>query len=242
MYVSYFEYDLGDPHVTNAAKLPQLQKTNLRQQARVAIQAQVITGGVEPGSIYPVAHFSSQLGVSATPVREALFDLAHDGLVELVPNRGFRVVELSDGDLDEILELRFFLEIPAIRMAVGRLSAEAIAECAAHARATEMSAAEGDLTGFLAADREFHLRLLDPVENRRLVDLIARLRDQARLPGLRSLAEAGTLTAAAEEHQQILQAVVDGDADGAEARMRSHLQHVRGIWAGRVEANNTPST
>jgi DNA-binding GntR family transcriptional regulator len=216
-------------------ELAQLRPENLRQQARAAIQAQISTGGIEPGQIYPVAYFASQLGVSATPVREALFDLVHEGLVELVKNRGFRVVELSDQDLDEIFELRLLLELPAIRQVAGRLTTDDVAECALYVQATKKSAAAGDLVGFLAADREFHLRMLTPLENRRLVEQIARLRDQARLPGLQSLAEAGTLIAAADEHERILAAVEKGNADLAEERLRSHLQHTRGIWAGRAE-------
>jgi DNA-binding GntR family transcriptional regulator len=216
-------------------ELAQLQTANLREQARAAIQAQVSTGGIEPGQIFPVSHFASQLGVSATPVREALFDLVHEGLFELVKNRGFRVVELSEHDLDEILEIRMMLELPAIRQAAGRLRPDVAAECAGYVEATKKTAAVGDLIGFLSADREFHLHMLAPLENRRLVDQITRLRDQARLPGLRRLAEAGTLVAAAEEHQRILAAVEKGNADLAEKRLRIHLQHTRGIWAGRSE-------
>jgi DNA-binding GntR family transcriptional regulator len=218
-------------------ELAQLRTANLRQQAHAAIQAQISTGGIEPGQIYPVAYFSSQLGVSATPVREALFDLVHEGLVELVKNRGFRVVELSEHDLDEIFELRLLLELPAIRQAAGRLTPEFVAECAGYVEATKKSAAVGDLIGFLSADKEFHLRMLAPLENQRLVDQISRLRDQARLPGLQSLAEAGTLVVAADEHDRILAAVEKGNADVAEKRLRSHLQHTRGIWAGRSEGD-----
>lgn len=218
--------------------LEQLQPTNLRQLARAAIQAQIASGGVQAGNIYPVTHFASQLGVSATPVREALFDLAHDGLVELVRQRGFRIVELSDHDLDEIFELRLLLEVEAIRKAAGRLSEDDVNECSKYAEETGKCAAAGDLVGFLSADRDFHLRMLTPVDNRRLVDMIARLRDQARLPGLQSLVEAGTLSSAADEHREILVAVKAGDADRAEALMRSHLQHTRGIWAGRSEGEN----
>jgi DNA-binding GntR family transcriptional regulator len=215
--------------------LAQLRPENLRQQAFAAIQAQISTAGIEPGQIYPVSYFASRLGVSATPVREALFDLVHEGLMELVKNRGFRVVELTEHDLDEIFELRLLLELPAIRRAAGRLTPEDIAACEESVEATKRSAAAGDLVGFLSADREFHLRTLAPLENRRLVDQIARLRDQARLPGLQSLAEAGTLIAAADEHAGILAAVAKGNADLAEKRLHSHIQHTRGIWAGHAE-------
>jgi DNA-binding GntR family transcriptional regulator len=214
-----------------ATDLPQLDRTNLRQQARVAIQAQIVTGGIEAGRIYPVAFFASQLGVSATPVREALFDLAHDGLVELVRNRGFRILGLSDHDLDEIMELRLMLEVPAIRSCAGRLSPEGLETCARLMRETEEYAASGDLANFFSSDRDFHLGLLEPLENRRQFDMIRRLREQAR--GLRLLAESNYLLAAADEHHQLLDAMASGEGERAEALMRAHLQHTRGIWIGR---------
>ncbi|HET7572036.1 MAG TPA: GntR family transcriptional regulator [Gaiellaceae bacterium] len=215
--------------------LPLLRPANLREQAKSLIHAQIVTGGVAPGQIYPVGHFSSQLGVSATPVREALLDLANQGLVELVRNRGFRIVELSEGDLDEIFELRMILEVHAIRQAVGRLSAADLASCVALAKENEAQAVNRDLAGFLLSDRELHLRMLAPVANRRLVEFIAQLRDQVRLPGLRSLADSGALTAAAQEHFGLVDALVSGSVEEAESRLRAHLQHTRGIWAGRTE-------
>lgn len=224
----------GD-RTTLPTELPVLQPSNLRQQAKALIHAQIVTGAVTPGQIYPVVHFSSQLGVSATPVREALLDLSNEGFVELVRNRGFRVVELSERDLDEIFELRLILEVHAIRKATGRLSDSDRASCLALAEDTETEAVKGNLAGFLLSDRELHLRMLAPAQNRRLLDQIARLRDQARLPGLQSLADAGTLAAAAEEHYGLINAVCSGSPDEAESRLRSHLQHTRGIWAGRSE-------
>src|SRR5579862_8540462 len=78
------------------AEFTQLEPTNLRHQAQAAIRTRMNTGDVVAGEIYPVAYFASQLGVSSTPVREALFDWVHEGLLELVRNRGFRAVELSE--------------------------------------------------------------------------------------------------------------------------------------------------
>jgi DNA-binding GntR family transcriptional regulator len=215
--------------------LSQLKPTNLRQQARAAIRARIVTGDVEAGVIYPVAHFASQLGVSSTPVREALFDLVHEGLVELVRNRGFRVVDLSEHDLDEIFELRLLLEVLAVRQLTGKLSAEDVAECERLASEIEVRAAAGDLEGFLVADRDFHLRLLAALENQRLAKMVARLRNEARLFGLPSLSASGALMSSAEEHRRILDSVRRGDSADAEARMRRHIEHTRGIWAGQTE-------
>src|SRR5439155_15474085 len=159
---------------------------------------------------------------------------ANEGLVEAVRNRGFRVVELTDADLDEILEVRIMLEVPA----VGRLAQELPPDASPQLRAivdeTDDRAKAADVQGFLTADRAFHLALVDLVGNRRLVDLVARLRDQTRLYGLADLLASGILETAAADHRAILDAVVAGDAAAAESRMRSHLeQTTRGVWTGR---------
>jgi DNA-binding GntR family transcriptional regulator len=92
------------------------------------------------------------------------------------------------------------------------------------------------LTGFLAADREFHLGLLELIGNRRLVDLVGHLRDQSRLYGLRNLVSEGSLMASSEEHHRMLDALVHGNSGEAEELMRIHLRHTRGLWAGLPEA------
>src|SRR4051794_29277007 len=88
----------------------QLTAVSLREQARRYLRTSVVTGELEEGRLYSVGEFAQQLGVSATPVREAVFDLAHQGLVEVVRNRGFIIHPLKDQDLDDIFQLRVLLE------------------------------------------------------------------------------------------------------------------------------------
>jgi len=219
---------------TAPSSLLRLEASSLRERAAEAIRNGIVTGEIRAGELYSVPTLAGRLGVSATPVREAMLDLANEGLVEAVRNRGFRVVELTDADLDEILEVRIMLEVPA----VGRLAQELPPDASPQLRAivdeTEDRAKAADVQGFLTADRAFHLALVDLVGNRRLVDLVARLRDQTRLYGLPDLLASGILETAAADHRAILDAVVAGDAAAAESRMRSHLeQTTRGVWTGR---------
>jgi DNA-binding GntR family transcriptional regulator len=219
---------------TAPSSLLRLEASSLRERAAEAIRNGIVTGEIRAGELYSVPTLAARLGVSATPVREAMLDLANEGLVEAVRNRGFRVVELTDADLDEILEVRIMLEVPA----VGRLARELPPDASPQLRAivdeTEDRAKAADVQGFLTADRAFHLALVDLVGNRRLVDLVARLRDQTRLYGLPDLLASGILETAAADHRAILDAVVAGDAAAAENRMRNHLeQTTRGVWTGR---------
>src|SRR5262245_43722716 len=115
-----------------AAGYARLQRLSLKDQARQAIRPSIITGELEAGRLYTVGSFAAELGVSATPVREALGDLAAAGLVEVIRNRGFRIPILSEDDLDQIFELRLMLEVPAVASVTGRLEGTALTECRRH--------------------------------------------------------------------------------------------------------------
>jgi DNA-binding GntR family transcriptional regulator len=220
-----------------ASSLGPIVQSSLRERARLAIRAGVITGEIEAGKIYSAPSLARRLGVSATPVREALLDLASAGLVESVRNRGFRIVTISDGDLDEIFLLRTLLEVPSVAAVAGKLDQATIDELRRVVAHLEQAAEAADLAAYLAADSEFHIGLLRPLGNKRLVDLVEQLRDQQRLFGLPRVIHSAAFMASSLEHREILDAVVDGDTQRAETLMRNHLRHTRGIWAGVDEAD-----
>lgn len=226
---------MSTPSAPNAPNYRQLERESLRDQARQAIRTSVITGELESGRLYTIGAFATRLGVSATPVREALGDLAKDGLVQIIRNRGFVVPPLSEHDLDEIFELRLMLEVPAVGLSAGQLDEAQQAACRLYVEAGTAAAHEGDLVAFLEHDAAFHRQLLLPLGNERLVEIIGRLRDQTRLYGLPQLAGEGLLTVSAKEHENLLEAVEAGDADRARDEMTRHLKHTRGSWAGRSE-------
>jgi DNA-binding GntR family transcriptional regulator len=202
------------------------------------IRAGIVGGELAPGEIVSAATLAERLGVSATPVREAMLDLAAAGLVEPVRNRGYRVLAPDDRDLDEISELRLMLEAPAVRKVTELASAADLDELEREVDAIESSAERGDLAAFLSADRRFHLGLLQLTGNNRLVRLVGQLRDQTRLMGLGSMAQSGGLTSSAREHRDILDAIRSRHAGRAEELMRAHVEHTRGIWAGHTEAGD----
>lgn len=212
-----------------------LQSQSLREQAVELLHASIVAGELRPGELYSASGLAAKLAVSQTPVREALLELANAGLVEAVRNRGFRVTEPDERDLDEVGELRLMLEVPAVPRVVATATDEQLEAFSSIVDELEDCAATGNLPGYVLADRKFHLGLLELTGNRRLVRMVAQLRDQTRLVGLRELADSGTLMATSGEHRQILDAIVARDPDRAEALMRSHIEHTRGIWAGRTE-------
>ena len=214
------------------ARLDRSPAPSLREEAHRVIRSAIITGEIVPGEIYSAPSLASALGVSPTPVREALLDLVNENLLEVVRNRGFRVVPLTEYDLDEIYELRILLEVPAIGKVAGRLDASDARELWVMVERIEAAARQGELAAYLGADQEFHVGLARLAGNRRLANLIGRLRDQQRLYGLPQLLDSDSFFKTAFEHRLILETVLAGDREGAESLLRRHLSPTRGLWAG----------
>lgn len=200
------------------------------------LRAAILGGELAPGSIHSAVTLAERLGVSPTPVREAMLELVKSGLVEVLPNRGFRVTVIDDQDLDEIYALRVMLEVPALAAVIERASDAGLSELETRLAELEAAAANSDVAAFLVADRAFHLELLALAGNHRLVRIVAELRDQARIVGLQSLAAAEALEATAAEHRPILEALHARDVSAAQRFMTIHLEHTRGAWAGHTEA------
>ncbi|MFJ5926145.1 GntR family transcriptional regulator [Kitasatospora sp. NPDC092948] len=208
----------------------------LRDQVAHALRAALISGELRPGVVYSAPALAADFGVSATPVREAMLDLAREGLVEAVRNKGFRVTELSDRDLDEFTEIRALIEVPTVGRVARTATAEQLEALRPQAEAIVAAARKHDLIGYLEADRQFHLDLLSLAGNTRLVETVGDLRKRSRLYGLNRLDQRGELVSSAEEHLELLDVLLTGDAKAAEECMTRHLGHIRHLWAAGEQA------
>lgn len=210
-------------------------RQSLREQVAQALRDALVAAEMRPGVVYSAPVLAAQFGVSATPVREAMLDLAKEGLVEAVRNKGFRVTELSERDLDELTEIRKLLEVPTVARLADASRAEEFERLRPVAEEIVTAAECGDLLAYVNADLRFHVELLALAGNAHLVEVARDLRYRARLYGLKTMSERGTLAHSAREHLDILDALVRGDATAARTIMDHHIQHVRGIWADRPE-------
>ena len=169
-----------------------------------ALRAAIISGELTPGEVYSAPSLAATFGVSATPVREAMLDLAKENLVVVVPNKGFRVTVVDEEQLDQITAIRRLLEPPVVAEVTDLIPAEDFAGLRRLAQEIVDGARAGDLAHYTEADREFHLRLLAYSGNQRLVDLVAELRGQTRLVGLASLLDRGDLVSSARSASSFL--------------------------------------
>lgn len=217
--------------------LPSFQKDreSLRHKVANALRAAMVAGRMRPGEVFSAPALAEQFGISATPVREAMLDLSNEGLVEPVRNRGFRVKELTDRELDDITQVRALIEVPT----AGEIARKCDSEMARSveglrelAREIQRHATEPNLILYVEADRRFHLRLLALAGNPHLVAVVSSLRARSRLYGLQALAERGELHVSAAEHEELVDLVLARDSAAAANLMARHIAHVRGVWAG----------
>lgn len=207
------------------------KNVSLRETVTLALRAAVISGEMKPGEVYSAPALGKRFGVSPTPVREAMLDLAKEGLVTSLPNKGFRVTEVSDEDLDEITALRLLIEPPTVSRVTPLIDDAGLARLREMANTIVDFAVAGDLIQYTEADRAFHIAILEYSGNKRLIALISELRSHTRLLGLAPLAAAGKLRDAALEHVELVDLIAAGKAAEAQELMTKHIGHVRTDWA-----------
>ncbi|MFE7802876.1 GntR family transcriptional regulator [Nocardia sp. NPDC057440] len=217
-----------------------LEKVSIRERIGRALRAAIVSGEMEPGVVYSAPALGARFGVSATPVREAMLDLVKEGLVDVVPNKGFRVTEIGESDLDEITELRLLIEPPVVRQVTRHIPAEDLPVLRELAQVIVDCANEGNLVEYTEADRVFHLRLLSYADNTRMTNLVFDLRAHTRLFGLSSLLERGELVDSAREHLDIVDTIERRDPRAVERLMRNHIRQTRGRWAKPPDLSGKP--
>ncbi|UQX05206.1 GntR family transcriptional regulator [Streptomyces sp. RerS4] len=197
---------------------------SVRGQILDALRAALVDGDLVPGEIYSGPALGERFGVSATPVREAMQQLALEGAVECLPNRGFRVLARTPRSLAELAEVRALLEVPVMLRLARTVPAATWESLRPAARATAEAAAAGDLPGYGDADRAFHRAVLSLADNAELVRIAEELHRRAQwpLPGAPRTRRAD-LVADAAEHTALLEALIAGDLPVVESLVREHF-------------------
>lgn len=199
------------------------QTESLREQALAIIRDAIISGELAEDRIYSAARLAKQLGISLSPVREAMMALVTEGTVEAVPNRGFRLVPVTEADLEEIIAIRVLLAVPAAReLAESTAKAGAVNRLRELAEATVTAAESGEIAEFYTQDRRFHEALLEHGLGARAAAISLRLRDQSRL--YRHQDQIGTIAVdSARELPRIVDLIEAGDPAAAAELVTSNL-------------------
>jgi len=183
---------------------------------------EIRTGRLLPGARLRETELAERLGISRTPVREAIRRLEADGLVEHVPRQGAAVRRLVHAEVMELYEMRAVLEGTAGRLAARAASRIELDELSAINAA--MTAAGTDPVQVARLNRQFHAALLNAARNRFLTRAMAAMQRTLMILGPSTLADGARAAAAAAEHAALIDALLRHDAEAAERAMRAHIE------------------
>jgi DNA-binding GntR family transcriptional regulator len=219
-----------------------IARVPLRDEVYRRILAQVQHGELMPGTRVRDVALASQLGVSRTPVREALLQLVREGVLDTMVGRGFRVRPLDPAELREVGTILGTLEALALRLSPGP-SAERRERLAALDRRLE--ATRGNVSACLDLEDEWHRVLLEACPNRRLLGLIGSLRQIAGRYLAAYMREAGRLSLSTLPHSRILQALADGGPESGatafEQQWRKGIGELEAWASARSRSEGMPS-
>ena len=219
-----------------AAARPGSHRLTRVNAAYERLKADILDNTLPPGFMAPEPDIAARLGMSRTPVREALITLQGEGLVELIPRRGVRVLPISANDMREIYELLTLLEPEAAADVAGQAdNAETVAALDESTTRMEKALRAGDLEGWALADDDFHRELLRAKGNQRLLAFVNNLFDQAHRARMVTLRLRALPWQSTEEHRAILTAITAGNARQARSIFRRHRQRAANELLGVLE-------
>lgn len=170
-------------------------------------------------------HLAQKLGVSRTPVREAIRMLESEGLVIMMPRKGAVVSEITIPDLEDVLEVRTALEELAVKKACQNMTEQELQNLKMAEENFIRAVKEGDLISCAQADVNFHEIISDATQNRRLIQILNNIREQIYRYRLENLKDRSTHANLIEEHRAICKALEDRDQDKAVEALQIHIEN-----------------
>jgi DNA-binding GntR family transcriptional regulator len=187
------------------------------------IWRQIVSGELKPGDRLSDVELASKLGVSRTPVRQALHRLAQDELITFDPRRGFWVRDLNVDDIHELYEVRVALEVLALRRAAQNLDPRELHGLLEQVGVVRAELSDGTIPQFLEHDFLFHNVLIQASGNGRLIRTLATLRSQVSIFQIRDTEFPGRMERALDEHEAILNALLAGRYEDAADLLAAHI-------------------
>lgn len=185
----------------------------------------ILTGELKPGERLMELHLASRLGVSRTPIREAIRKLELEGLVIMIPRRGAQVAQITEKNLQDVLEVRRALDVFAAKLACQRMTEEQKRSFKEAADAFETAVETKNATVIAKADVAFHDIILSSAGNERLTQLVNNLAEQVyryRFESIKNESSHGRLI---QEHRHIYESILAGDEKKAEETVGTHVDN-----------------
>lgn len=197
----------------------------LRDVVFHALRRAILTGELKPGERLMEIHLAQELGVSRTPVREAIHKLELEGLVTMMPRRGAQVAQISEKGLKDVLEVRRALDTFCAELACDRITPEEEQELIKACAAFEDAAKTKDATIIAKADVAFHDIIISSTGNERLVSTINNLAEQIYRYRFEYIKDESQHARLIEEHRALVDAILSKDAERARKAARIHIDN-----------------
>lgn len=210
------EYDL---------KLKMEEDMPLRDVVFQTLREGILTGELKPGERLMEIHLANRLGVSRTPVREAIRMLELEGLVTMIPRKGACVASISKQDLQDVLELRRALDSLAVKLACERILPEQLRALQDAAKEFEQSTVSNNAKEIAQADVRFHDIILEATGNKRLIQMVNNLAERVFRYRLEYIKDRNNHAQLVKEHAKILEYIEKKDSEAAQRAIELHIDN-----------------
>lgn len=197
----------------------------LRDVVFNTLRQAILRGELKPGERLMEIQLANKLGVSRTPIREAIRKLELEGLVLMIPRRGAEVAEITEKSLRDVLEVRDALEVLCVDLACDRISDEGIENLKEAAKEFEIALQGGDVTEYAEADVKFHDIIYHATENQKLIQLLYNLREQMYRYRVEYLKRKEVHKILLEEHEHIIECIEKKDKEAAKIAISTHIEN-----------------
>ncbi len=211
-------------------------------KAYAAIYQALTAGKLRPGEHLAEERLAREIGVSRTPVREALRRLSAEGFVELMPNQGGKVPSLSVDDVIEIFDLRLILESYAVSLAARRITAAQLDELGRLCDIMERAVAKrsrGYIEEISTHNRRFHRVLIEAAGGQRLSRILTQVIEMPLMLDTYSRFSADDMNRSMRHHRELTAALAAHDPDWAKSVMQAHIQSARNVYLESIRARAT---
>ena len=197
----------------------------LRELVCENIRQAIIDGTFSPGERLMEIQLADEMGVSRTPVREAIRKLELEGFVVMIPRRGTYVADISIKDITEIYEVRTSLDVLAAGLAAERITDEELMQLNQYMNELGKHVANMDINKIVEIDTAFHNVLYTAARNERLTAIISNLREQLTTIRGRSMSAPGRLIETMDEHRVLVESIAARNVEAAQAAARVHIEN-----------------
>lgn len=197
----------------------------LRDVVFNTLRKAILTGELKPGERLMEIHLANKLGVSRTPIREAIRKLELEGLVIMIPRRGAEVAQITEKSLKDVLEVRRALDALCVELACDRISEQETEQLKKACDEFELATRNGDATTIAAADVALHDIIVQATRNQRLIQLINNLSEQMYRYRFEYIKDESRHENLVDEHRMIYESILHGDKQRAAEASKMHIDN-----------------